>query len=139
MVKNTKVKKQKSNMVGDPIGDLFARIKNAALRRTRKVNVPYSRFRLEVAKVLASEGYLAEAKKQDNDIVLVLAFKRRRPLVTDMRTISKPGLRIYRGATRLPRPLGGAGICLVSTSAGVMTGKDARKRGLGGEVLAEIW
>lgn len=126
-------------MVGDPVGDLLTRIRNAAMARKREILVPYSKLKHAVCNTLAKEGYLSEVKKDKNILHVTLAYKRRLPVITSVRNISRPGLRIYRGAKALPRPLGGAGISIVSTSQGVMSNKEARKRRLGGEVLGEIW
>ncbi len=126
-------------MITDPVGDLLARVRNAALRRGREVVMPYSRLKFEVAKVLEKEGYLASVSKIKNELSLTLVYKGRRPLVTGVKNISRPGLRIYRKKDELPRPIGGAGISIISTPQGVMSNKDAKKKGLGGEVLGEVW
>ncbi|MBI4032940.1 MAG: 30S ribosomal protein S8 [Candidatus Blackburnbacteria bacterium] len=126
-------------MITDPVGDLLARVRNAALCRGREVLMPYSRLKLEVSKVLEREGYLSEVKKIKNELSLTLAFKGRRSVVTGIKNVSRPGLRIYRKSEELPRPLGGAGISIISTPQGVMSNKEARKKGLGGEVLGEVW
>lgn len=126
-------------MVTDPIGDLLTRIRNAALSRNREISVPYSKFKEAVCQVLKKEGYLDEVQKQENTLALTLVFKRRQPLITGIKNISRPGLRIYRKAAKLPRPFGGSGISIVSTPKGVMSDKEARKQGLGGEVLGEVW
>lgn len=126
-------------MIIDPVGDLLTRIRNAALAREPEVTAPYSKLKAAVAKVLQKEGFLADAKKVKNQLVITLALKRRRPVVTGIKNVSRPGLRIYRKAGRLPKPLGGAGVSIISTSRGVMTNIEAKKLGLGGEVLGEIW
>lgn len=129
----------KRGIITDPVGDLLTRIRNAATGRKREVQAPYSRLKHEVAKVLEKEGYLDEVRKEKDTLFLSLVFKRRRPLVTGVHNISRPGLRIYRKSRELPRPLGGAGISIVSTPKGVMSNKEARKKNLGGEVLGEVW
>ena len=127
-------------MVTNPVGDLLTRVRNAALARKPEVTAPYSKAKNAVAQVLKSEGYLSEVGRgENNQLVLTIALKRRRPVITGIRNISRPGLRIYRKAGNLPRPLGGAGVSIISTSRGVMTNKEAKKLGLGGEVLGEIW
>lgn len=126
-------------MITDPVGDLLARVRNAALGRSREVVMPYSRLKAEVAKVLEKEGYLAGVSKIKNELSLTLVYKGRRPLITGVKNISRPGLRIYRKKDKLPRPIGGAGISIISTPQGVMSNKDARRKGLGGEVLGEVW
>lgn len=123
----------------DPVGDLLTRIRNAAMARKREILVPYSKLKHAVCQTLAKEGYLSEVKKDKDTLAVALTYKRRLPLITGVRNISRPGLRIYRGAGQLPRPLGGPGISIISTSKGVMSNKEARKKNLGGEVLGEIW
>lgn len=126
-------------MIGDPVGDLLTRIRNAASVRTAELEAPYSRLKEDIVKVLKEEGYVESFKKEGNSLKIVLSFLRRQPQITGIRNVSKPGLRIYRGKDKLPRPLGGAGISIVSTPLGVMSGKAAKKKGLGGEVLALVW
>lgn len=104
-----------------------------------EVTVPHSKLKAAVSEVLKKEGYLADIQKVKNELVLTIAVKRRQPLITGIKNVSKPGLRIYRKVQELPRPLGGAGISIVSTSKGVMSDKEARQKGLGGEVLGEVW
>lgn len=126
-------------MVINPVGDLLTRVRNAALARKPEVVAPYSKAKDAVAQVLKSEGYLSDVKKVQNQLTMTIALKRRRPVITGIRNISRPGLRIYRKANRLPRPLGGAGVSIISTSKGVMTNIAAKKLRLGGEVLGEVW
>lgn len=126
-------------MITDPVGDLLTRIRNAAKSRNKEVTAPYSKLKYAVSLVLRKEGYLSDAKKQGNELLLTLAYKRRQPLLTGVKNVSRPGMRIYRKAKELPRPLGGLGISIVSTPKGVMSNKEASKKKLGGEVLGEIW
>lgn len=126
-------------MITDPIGDLITRIRNAVMAGNSQVVAPYSRLKQAVADVLVREGYLLDAKKVKYDLVINLALKRRKPVITGIKNISRPGLRIYRGAAKLPRPLQGAGVSIISTSKGVLSNKEAFKAGLGGEVLGEVW
>lgn len=126
-------------MINDPVGDLLTRIRNAVQSRTVEVSMPYSRLKEDVAQTLKREGYLEEVKKEEHDLIIVLAFMRRKPLITGVRNTSKPGLRIYRKADKLPYPLGGSGVSIISTPKGVMSNREARKLGIGGEVLGEIW
>lgn len=123
----------------DPVGDLLTRIRNAAMARKREILLPYSKIKYAVCQTLAKEGYLSEVKKDKETLRVGLAYKRRLPVITGVRNISRPGLRIYRGAKDLPRPLGGPGISIISTSKGVMSNKEAKKNNLGGEVLGEVW
>lgn len=126
-------------MITDPVGDLFTRIKNACLVSKREIVVPYSNIKYAIFEVLKKEGYLQDAKKVKGKLLISLAFKRRKPVISDIRSISRPGLRVYRGAKDLPNTLRGAGVSVISTSQGVMSGKEAKKKGLGGEVLGEVW
>ncbi len=126
-------------MITDPIGDLLTRIRNIVMAHKTEVSVPYSKMKEAVCEVLKKEGYLSEVKRVQNELILTIAVKRRQPLITGIKNRSRPGLRIYRQTGRLPRPLGGAGISIVSTSKGIMSNKEAYKLGIGGEVLGEIW
>lgn len=126
-------------MINDPISDLLTRIRNAADARLREITVPDSKLRKAVCDVLVKEGYLSEVKKDGNNLVASLVYKRRSPTITGVKNVSRPGLRIYRGAKELPRPYGGAGIAIISTSQGVMSDKEARKKNIGGQVLGEVW
>ena len=130
---------KKGIMVTDPVGDFLTRIRNAAANRAAEVSSPHSRLREEVARVLKEEGYAQSFRKEDNNLILVLSYAHRKPLITGIKNVSKPGLRIYRKATELPRPARGLGISIISTPEGVMSNRQARKRGLGGEVLGMVW
>ncbi len=131
-----------------PIGDFITRLKNAAKAGRVEVPVPYSRIKENMAKVLLREGYLTSVKKDVDARVLIvtLAYKQsssrglgKLPLLTSGRNISKPGARIYSGSREIPRVAGGIGVTLISTSSGVMSDKEAKKKGLGGEVIAQVW
>ena len=130
--------------VTDSIGDMLTRIRNGNAALKPDVLVPYSRLKAEIAKVLKREGYLADfyAEKLENGqqvlkIQLKIVGKER--AIMGIRRVSKPGLRRYVGSTDVPRVLGGMGISILTTSRGVMTGQEARKAKLGGEVLAYVW
>lgn len=126
-------------IITDSAGDLLTRIRNAALASKRETTVPYSRLREGILKVLKKEGYLQSVKKKEGELIIQLTYKRRKPLVTAIKNVSSPGLRIYRKAKDIPRPLGGGGIAIISTSQGVMSSREAKKKNLGGEILGEIW
>lgn len=126
-------------LITDPTGDLFTRIRNIVMSGKTEVSVPYSRLKEDICKVLVKEGYLSEVKKVNTDLVLNLATTHRKPVLSGLKNVSRPGLRIYRKSQEISRPLGGAGIAIVSTPEGVMTGREARKKRLGGEVLGEVW
>ncbi|HVM61179.1 MAG TPA: 30S ribosomal protein S8 [Verrucomicrobiae bacterium] len=130
--------------VTDSIGDMLTRIRNANAALKPDVLVPYSRLKAEIAKVLKREGYLADfyAEKLENGrqvlkIQLKIVGKER--AIVGIKRVSRPGLRRYVGAADIPRVLGGMGISILTTSRGVMTGQDARKANLGGELLAYVW
>ena len=131
-------------LVNDPIADMLTRIRNANQMRYKEVEVPASKLKMEIARILKEEGFIADykVKKQDvqNMIVLTLKYgEKKERVITGLKKISKPGLRVYAKADEVPRVLNGLGIAIISTSKGVMTDKDARKNSLGGEVLAYVW
>ena len=130
-------------MVTDPIADMLTRIRNANQMRYKEVEVPASKMKNEIARILKSEGFIADYKVKKNNIqdILVLSLKYvdKERVITGLKRISKPGLRVYVKAEEVPQVLNGLGIAIISTSKGVMTDKDARKESLGGEVLAYIW
>ena len=131
-------------MVTDPIADMLTRIRNANQMRYKEVEVPASKMKLEIARILKEEGFINDYKVKKNDVqsILVLYLKysdKKERVITGLKRISKPGLRVYAKAEELPRVLNGLGIAIVSTSKGVMTDKQARRESLGGEVLAFIW
>ena len=128
----------------DPIADMLTRIRNANQMRYKEVEVPASKLKLEIARILKEEGFIADYKVKKNEVqsIIVLYLKysdKKERVITGLKRISKPGLRVYAKAEELPRVLNGLGIAIVSTSKGVMTDKQARKESLGGEVLAYIW
>lgn len=132
-------------MLSDPIADFLARIKNGYLSKKKEIFVPYSKIKENLAKILVEEGYLTNSKKQEakskkqDELVLTLKYEGKKQALTDIQRVSKPGLRIYVGKTKIPKVLGGLGIAIVSTSKGLMTDKEARKKWLGGEVICKVW
>ena len=127
----------------DPIADMFSRIKNAQAARKQSVRMPASRLKLEIARVLKEEGYISDVASRDTgpgkkEIEILLKYFEGRPVIEQLRRVSRPGLRQYRGKGELPKVLGGLGISIVTTSRGVMTDSHARQQGLGGEVLAVV-
>ena len=131
-------------MVTDPIADMLTRIRNANQMRYKEVEVPASKMKIEIARILKEEGFINDYKVKKNDVqsILVLYLKysdKKERVITGLKRISKPGLRVYAKAEELPRVLNGLGIAIVSTSKGVMTDKQARRESLGGEVLAFVW
>ena len=130
--------------VTDPIADLLTRIRNANQMRYKEVVIPSSNLKLSIVKILKNEGYIANYKVekdevQDNILVTLKYGQNKERVISGLKRISKPGLRVYAKAEEIPTVLNGLGISIVSTSKGVMTGKEARKENLGGEVLAYIW
>ena len=131
-------------VVTDPIADMLTRIRNANQMRYKEVEVPASKMKLEIARILKEEGFVADYKVKKNNVqnIIVLSLKygdKKERVITGLKRISKPGLRVYVKAENMPNVLNGLGIAIVSTSKGVMTGKDAKKESLGGEVLAYVW
>ncbi len=129
-------------MMTDPIADMLTRIRNANRVRHANVEIPASKMKHEIAKLLHQEGFIRGFQLVDKGRTLRLRLKytaQREPVIHGLRRASKPGQRVYGGAKELPRVLGGLGIAIVSTSRGVMTGAAARKAGIGGEVLAYVW
>jgi small subunit ribosomal protein S8 len=130
--------------VSDPIADMLTRVRNGSRAHHTEVLVPASRTKREIARILKDEGFIAEVaeEQQGSSPVLRLTLKYvdgKVPVVSGLKRISKPGLRVYARKTDIPRVLGGLGIVIVSTSAGIMTGTQARRAQLGGEVLAYVW
>ena len=131
-------------MTTDPIADMLTRIRNAARAKHPRVDLPASRLKVEIAKILKDEGYLANFKVVDEKGKKTLrVFLRytsdRRSVITDLQRVSRPGARRYVGKTEIKQVVGGMGISIVSTPSGLMTGQAARKEGTGGELLCEIW
>ena len=131
-------------MVTDPIADLLTRIRNANQMKYTEVNVPASKMKKELARILKEEGYIEDYKvNQDGGqgvIVLTLKYGHNKErVITGLKRISTPGLRVYVKSDEVPKVLNGLGIAIISTSKGIMTDKEARKQNVGGEVLAYIW
>ena len=126
-------------MVTDPIADMVARIKNGQSARRTTVALPYSKTKHAVAKILKDKGYIEKVdvkkSKTKGELVLTLGDQR----IINLRRISKPGRRLYSPAKKLPRPMGGAGVLIISTSKGIMSDREARKIGVGGEMICEVY
>jgi len=127
----------------DPIADFLTRIRNASLARKAVFDVPYSKLKSELARILKKEGYIQDyeldPKAAHPTLRVHSKFVNKTPAVTGLRRISRPGLRRYVGSDEIPRVLGGMGIAIISTSNGVMTGQEARRKKVGGELLAYVW
>ncbi|MFZ8831511.1 MAG: 30S ribosomal protein S8 [Thermodesulfobacteriaceae bacterium] len=131
-------------MMTDPIADMLTRIRNALMARHKTVVVPGSKLKLEIVRILKEEGYIEDYRvieeKPQIKIEIVLKYdEKKRPVIAGIKRVSKPGRRIYRGYKELPKVLNGLGIAIISTSQGIMTDHEARKRRVGGEVICEIW
>src|SRR5271154_2438721 len=131
-------------MTTDPIADMLTRIRNGVRARPPRVDLPSSKLKVEIARILKDEGYLANFKVVDEKGKKTLrVFMRytpdRRCVITDLKRISRPGSRRYVGKTEIRSVIGGMGISILSTPRGVMTGQSARKQGVGGEMLCEVW
>ena len=131
-------------MVTDPIADMLTRIRNANQMRFKEVEVPASKVKIEIARILKEEGFIIDYKIKKNTIqdILVLLLKygeNKERVITGLKRISQPGLRVYAKADEVPKVLNGLGIAIISTSKGIMTDKESRKQNIGGEVLAYIW
>ena len=130
--------------VTDPVSDLLTRLRNAISARHEKADVPSSRFKVELARILKDEGYIKNFKVMDDrgGSLLRLYLKyddTGNPVIHGLTRSSKPGRRLYKGKDELPEVLGGLGVAIVSTSQGLLTGNDAKKRGVGGEVVCTVW
>ena len=127
-------------VVSSPIADMLTRIRNANQLRYKEVSMPTSIMKVQIASILKDEGYISDYSNDDKTLTLSLKYgDNKERVITGLRCISKPGLRVYAQAEEVPYVLNGLGIAILSTSKGVMTDKEARKNGVGGEVLAYIW
>lgn len=130
--------------VSDPIADMLTRVRNASRARHLEVLVPASRTKREIARILKEEGFIADVQEEREGPAQLLRLQLKYvdgkvPVVSGLKRISKPGLRVYAGKTEIPRVLGGLGLVIISTSKGIMTGQQARQAQLGGEILAYVW
>lgn len=127
----------------DPIADMLTRIRNANQNHAKTVSMPSSKMKLEIANILKEEGYINEVEIEKNDVqdtlTLTLKYHNKERVITGLKRISKPGLRVYAKAEDIPHVLNGLGIAIISTPKGIMTDKNARKNNVGGEVIAYVW
>ena len=128
----------------DPVADFLTRVRNAIRAKQQKVDVPASKLKLEIARILKEEGYISNFKAtEENGQKLLRVYLKygngNEAAISNLNRISKPGCRVYVGRTEIPRVLGGLGINILTTPKGVMTGREARKNGVGGEILCEVW
>ncbi|MGI4895381.1 MAG: 30S ribosomal protein S8 [Janthinobacterium lividum] len=128
----------------DPIADMLTRLRNANSAYHDDVSMPYSKLKSHIAEILQAEGYIASWSVEDAEVGRKLSMElkfgpNRERSIAGLRRVSKPGLRVYAKSTNLPRVLGGLGVAILSTSSGLLTDKQANKKGVGGEVLAYVW
>jgi len=128
----------------DPIADMLTRIRNAAQAKHKQVDVPFSGVKKNIAEILVDEGYISSYEQLEGNVQGILRInlkydENKKNIISGLKRISKPGLRVYAGKEELPKVLGGLGIAIVSTSKGIMTDKKARQEGVGGEVMAFVW
>jgi len=130
-------------MVSDPVADMLNRIRNAIMMRHDTVLIPASKLKLAVARVLKNEGFISDYQvvkgKVEKEMKLSLKYLDKKSIIFGLERVSKPGLRVYVQKGEIPRVYGGLGVAIVSTSKGVMTGREARRQGAGGELLCYIW
>ena len=128
----------------DPVADFLTRLRNANSAYHESVSLPYSKLKASIAEILKTEGYVASVKVEDATVGKTLTVElkfgpNRERSIAGIKRVSKPGLRVYAKSTELPRVLGGLGIAILSTSSGLLTDRQAAKKGVGGEVLAYVW
>lgn len=126
-------------VVIDPISDMLARIRNAHGAFHKTVSVPTSKMKVAIAGILKDQGFISDYEVRESSIDLTLKYANGRPLITGLKKISTPGRRVFVGVSAIPHVQNGLGICILSTSSGVLEGEQARSQGAGGEVLCEIW
>ena len=128
--------------MSDPVSDLLTRIRNASDARHETVDIPLSRLKLEIARILKEEGYISSfallRDSKQGTVRIQLRYAGKDPVISSLERISRPGCRVYAGKTEIPSVLEGLGVCILSTSQGVLTGKQAQEKGVGGEVLCYI-
>ncbi|HBY57106.1 MAG TPA: 30S ribosomal protein S8 [Candidatus Atribacteria bacterium] len=131
------------SVISDPVADLLTRIRNANKMRHKSLSVPASKLKLEIVRILKDEGFIRDYKyKEDNkqgQLIIYLKYINKEKAINNLKRISKPGLKVYVKKDEIPEVLGGLGIAILSTSRGIMTGKEALRRHLGGEVICYIW
>jgi len=129
--------------ITDPIADMCTRIRNAVRAEKEEVDIPFSKLKSAIARILKKEGYVHDYKVETleagNVLRIKLKYARKKPAIVGIKRISTPGKRVYLASTEMPRVLGGMGVAIVTTSRGLMAGHDARKANVGGEILCEVW
>lgn len=129
-------------MITDPISDMLTRIRNASAVKKAEVIIPFSKIKYEISKILAAENYIEKVEdvnEKENNFKIILKYSDNTPVIKNLKRISKPGRRVYVNKDELPYVLNNIGIAVISTSQGLMTNKQARKKGVGGELIFEIY
>ncbi|GAB4113939.1 MAG: 30S ribosomal protein S8 [Candidatus Caldatribacteriota bacterium] len=131
------------SVISDPVADLLTQIRNANKMRQKSIIIPSSNLKMEIVRILKDEGFIKDYKyKEDNkqgQLIVYLKYLEKDRVINNLKRISKPGLRVYVKKDEIPEVLGGLGISILSTSQGIMTGKEAMRRHLGGEVICYVW
>ena len=123
----------------DPVANMLVSVKNGYLAKKTQVSVPFSKFKYEIAKVLENEKFVARVAKANDQILIDLSYEGGKPKITDIKKVSKLGLRVYEKGKNIKKIKGGRGILIVTTSKGLMTGQRAKEKKLGGEVVCRVW
>jgi len=123
----------------DPIADMLTRIRNAHMALHKEVRVPASKMKKAILEILKREGYIEDFNLEGRDIIVKLKYVKGRPAITDLQRVSKPGRRVYVGVDEIPQVQNGLGICILSTSRGILEGSEAKKQRVGGELVCKIW
>jgi len=133
------LKNHHGELIMDPVANMLVSVKNGYLAKKTQISVPFSKFKYEIAKVLESEKFVAKVAKDNNKIMIDLSYEGGKPKITDIKRVSKLGLRVYEKGKNIKKIKGGRGILVISTSKGLMTGQDAKEKKLGGEVICQVW
>ena len=139
MEKFPELKNHHGEVKMDPVANMLVSVKNGYLAKKTQVSVPFSKFKYEIAKVLENEKFVARVAKANDQILIDLSYEGGKPKITDIKKVSKLGLRVYEKGKNIKKIKGGRGILIVTTSKGLMTGKDAKEKKLGGEVICRVW
>jgi len=123
----------------DPVANMLVSVKNGYLAKKTQVSVPFSKFKYEIAKVLENEKFVGKTAKKDNQILIELFYEDGKPKITDIKRVSKLGLRVYEKSKNLKKIKGGRGILIITTPKGLMTGEQGKAKKLGGEVICRVW
>lgn len=125
--------------MSDKVGDLLIRIKNGYMASLPEVSSPYLKLSMAICQLLKDEGFIEKFEQGERDIKITLKYENRKPVLTDVKRISKPGKRVYTGTKLIPRVYNGLGFAIISTPKGIMSDKQARKENVGGEIMAFVW